>query len=78
MKNPVVIIGMGELGGFFAPGFLKSGYPVVPVLRGMALASVSSELPNPELVLVAVGESELHPLLESIAPGFGLCAGGRC
>jgi hypothetical protein len=66
MKKMIVIIGMGELGELFAHSFLKSGYPVYPVLRGMSLAAVAAEVPDPELVLLAVGENELHPELESL------------
>ena len=66
MKKMIVIIGMGELGELFAHSFLKSGYPVYPVLRGMSLAAVAAEAPDPELVLLAVGENELHPELESL------------
>ena len=60
MNKFVVIIGMGELGELFARGFLKLGYPVYPVLRSMQLATVVSAIPEPELVLLAVGEEDLH------------------
>jgi prephenate dehydrogenase len=30
MNQTVVIIGIGEMGGVFAKGFLRSGYPVYP------------------------------------------------
>ena len=66
MKKMIVIIGMGELGELFAHSFLKSGYPVYPVLRGMSLVAVANEIPEPELVLLAVGEKELHPELASL------------
>jgi ketopantoate reductase len=66
MKRPVVIVGMGEMGELFASGLLKSGHPVYPVIRGMAMDSMASALPDPELVLVAVGENELHSVLESL------------
>lgn len=66
MKNPVVIIGMGEMGELFAQGFLKTGHPVYPILRGMDLTAMSRGLPQLELVLVAVGENDLHPVLESV------------
>lgn len=70
MKRPVVIIGMGELGELFASGILKLGYPVYPVIRGMAMASMASSIPEPELVLVAVGENDLHAVLESVPNGW--------
>ncbi|MCX7113878.1 MAG: hypothetical protein NTX45_28150 [Proteobacteria bacterium] len=66
MKRPVVIVGMGEMGELFASGLLKSGHPVYPVLRDTALASMAFAIPEPELVLVAVGENDLHPVLESM------------
>ena len=59
-----MIIGMGELGEIFARGFLKLGYPVYPVLRSMQLSTVVSAIPDPELVLLAVGEEDLHSQLD--------------
>ena len=41
MKRPIVIVGIGEMGELFADGLLKSGHPVYPVLRDMALASMA-------------------------------------
>jgi hypothetical protein len=66
MKKPVVIFGLGEMGELFASGFLKSGYPVYPVLRGMDPAVLAAEIPDPEFVLVAVGEHDLSPVLEAM------------
>ena len=66
MKRPVVIVGMGELGELFASGFLKLGHPVYPVIRDMAMASMASTIPEPELVLVTVGENDLHAVMESV------------
>lgn len=66
MKDPVVIIGMGEMAGVFARGFLRLGHPVYPVTRDMSLQTCASELPTPALVLVAVGEADLHPVLDTI------------
>lgn len=68
MKNPVAIIGLGEMGELFARGFLKSGHPVHPVLRGMDMTAMAAEMAEPELVLVAVGENDLHPVLEAVPP----------
>jgi hypothetical protein len=68
MKRPVVIIGMGEMGDLFARGFLKSGHPVYPILRGMEMAAMASGIPEPELVLVAVGEDDLQTVLEVLPP----------
>lgn len=66
MKKPVVIVGMGEMGELFARGFLKLGHPVHPILRGMDPAGAAAGLPAPELVLLAVGEDDLHPVLEAV------------
>ncbi len=64
MKDPVVLIGIGEMGGVFARGLLRAGHPVFPARRGDDLAALADELPAPALVLVAVGEKDLHPTLE--------------
>ena len=66
MKDPIVIIGMGEMAGVFARGFLRLGHPVYPVTRDMSIKNIADELPTPALVLVAVGEADLHPTLEQI------------
>lgn len=68
MKAPVVIIGLGEMGGVFARGFLRCAYPVYPVLRGMDQATLAAEIPAPELVLLAVAEGDLQPALAGL-PG---------
>lgn len=66
MNKPVVVIGIGEIGSVFARGFLKLGYPVVPVTRAMDIALVAAETSEPELVIVAVGEKELHATLAAL------------
>ena len=66
MKDPVVLIGIGEMGGVFARGLLRAGYPVFPARRGDDLSTQAEALPTPALVLVAVGESDLHPVLERL------------
>ena len=66
MKQPIVVIGIGNLGGVFSQGFLRLGHPVFPVELGVAPADVAQEIPEPLLTLVAVAEDALHPLLESI------------
>jgi hypothetical protein len=70
MQEPVIIVGMGEMGEFFAQGFLKCGHPIYPVLRGMDPAAVATEIPAPALILVAVGENDLHPVLASTPPAW--------
>lgn len=66
MKAPVVIIGLGEMGGVFARGFLRCGHPVYPITRNLTITEEASKIPAPVLVLVAVAEDTLHPILESI------------
>lgn len=66
MKKPVVVWGMGEMGSVFARGFLKLGYSVVPVVRTSDPSNIAAGYPDPELVLVAVGEAALQPVLETV------------
>jgi len=66
MKKSVVIIGIGEIGGVFARGLLRSGYPVIPVNRNDNINEIAEQTPDPEAVLLTVAESDLHPALESI------------
>ena len=70
MKSPVVVIGIGEMGGVFARGFLRAGYPVFPATRQSDLAEVARAIPTPELVLVAVAENDLHGVLEQLPPAW--------
>jgi len=66
MKKPVVVIGIGEMGGVFARGLLRTGHPVYPITRGSDMAEAARELPDPELVLVAVAENDLQATLEQL------------
>ena len=66
MQAPIVIIGMGELGGVFARGFLRCGHPVYPITRQINIAEESQKIPAPALVLVSAQESELHSVLQQI------------
>lgn len=66
MKDPVVIVGMGEMAGVFARGFLRLGHPVYPITRDTSLTTMAGELPTPAMVLVAVAENDLHPVLEQL------------
>jgi ketopantoate reductase len=66
MKKPVVIIGIGEIGGVFARGLLRSGYPVLPVNRSDDINQIAKQTPDPEAVLLTVAEKDLHPALERI------------
>lgn len=66
MNQPIVIIGIGELGGVFAKAFLHAGYPVYPVTRGMDIAQAASQTPDPQLVLVAVAEKDFASVMGTI------------
>jgi hypothetical protein len=66
MDRAVVIIGIGELAGVFARGFLRNGYPVYPVTRYMNVSEIAKSSPNPELTLVAVAEKDFADVLSTI------------
>jgi len=66
MNQAVVIAGIGELGGVFARGFLRMGYPVYPLTRDNNIADAMQNYPEPKLVLVAVGEKDLSAMLTTI------------
>ncbi|MCK5640308.1 MAG: hypothetical protein KAJ19_05905 [Gammaproteobacteria bacterium] len=66
MKEGIIIIGVGEMAGVFSRGFMKLGHPVYPVTRNMDVNEMASRISEPALVLVAVGENDLHPTLEKL------------
>jgi len=66
INKPVVIIGMGEMAGVFARGFLRSGYPVTPVTRKMNMQKMAAQISDPELVLVAVAEADVQNVLSNL------------
>ena len=66
MKKPVVVIGIGEIGGVFARGLLRSGYPLVPVNRKDNIDQLAGDYSDPQAVLLTVAEKDLHPALDSI------------
>lgn len=66
MKQPIIIIGVGELGGVFARAFLRHGHPVVPVTHAMAITETVCSVVSPELILVAVGEKALPDVLAEL------------
>ncbi len=66
MKSPVVVVGIGQLGGVFAKGFLALGHPVYPVTRRMDMNRIEKDIPVPEFVLIAVPEKSLHEVLKTI------------
>ncbi len=66
MKKPVILIGIGEMGGVFARGLLRLGHPLHPVTRETPMDEVAAAVPDPEAVIVAVGEKDLAPVLEAL------------
>lgn len=66
IKQPVVVIGIGEMGSVFARGLLRLGHPVYPVTRDTDMSGLAAQLPEPALVLVAVGETALEPILAQV------------
>lgn len=66
--SEVIIIGLGQLGRVFAGGLLRAGCSVIPVNRGDDLFTVAHAHPEPQLVLVAVAENDLHTVLAAM-PG---------
>lgn len=70
MKNPVVVVGLGEMGSVFARGFLRLGYPVYPVVRGVDMSELSAQLADIGMVLIAVAEGDLHQVLANVPDGW--------
>jgi len=66
VQAPVVVIGIGEMGGVMARGFLRAGHPVYPVTRQLPPREVARTLPEPQLVMVAVAEGDLDAVLEHL------------
>ncbi len=61
-----VVIGMGEMGGVFARALLKSGHIVVPVTRQTDLHAAGAAYPDPDVVLITVGEADLADVLAAL------------
>jgi len=66
MKQPVVMIGVGEMGSVFARGLLRLGHPVYPVTRDTDMDALARQVPEPAMVLVSVGEAALQDVLDGI------------
>ena len=66
MKPSTIIIGIGELASVFARGFLKTGYPVIPVRRQDDMQQIAAEISAPALVLLAVGEQDFDSSLQQL------------
>ncbi len=70
MKQPVILIGVGEMGGVFARGLLRLGHPVFPVTRDTDINALAARLPDLAMVLVAVGENALKSVLAGLPPAW--------
>jgi ketopantoate reductase len=66
INDPVIVVGIGEMGGVFTRGLLRLGHPVFPVTRNTDMEKMARAMPDPRLVLVSVGEDDLQPTLERI------------
>lgn len=75
MNQPIVIIGIGELGSVFARAFLHAGYPVYPVTRKMDIDEAVENIPDPQLVLVAVAEKDFPAVMQTIPVPWRNCIG---
>jgi hypothetical protein len=68
IPKPIVIIGIGEMAGVFARGFLRAGYPVYPINRDTNIDEMVASIPDPMLTLLAVAEKDLHSSLDLVPP----------
>ena len=66
MRQPIVIIGIGQLAGVLASAFLRNGHPVYPIIRSMDIIEEAKILPDPRMVVVAVAESDFRTVMETI------------
>jgi hypothetical protein len=66
MKKTIVVIGIGEMSGVFTRGLLRSGYPIQPVTRSMDIHDIQQQITHPEMILIAVGESDLDSVLTQL------------
>jgi prephenate dehydrogenase len=66
MKKPVIVIGIGEMSGVFTRALLRSGYPIYPLTREMSMGEMAKTINNFTMVLVAVGEKDLDPVLSQL------------
>lgn len=64
--DDAVVIGLGELGGVFAHGLLRTGHRVIPVRRADDPRAIAEQVPSPALVAITVGEDDLAPVLAAL------------
>jgi len=65
MKNPIVVLGIGELGSVFSRAFLKNNYSVYPITRETDIDELTKSI-DPELILICTAEADLQSALKSI------------
>lgn len=58
------------MGGVFARALLRSGIPVIPVVRDTPIDKVGKDVPDPVLALVTVGEADLDNALAGLATAW--------
>lgn len=73
LLQPVIIIGLGEMGSVFARALLKLGHPVYPVSRTTDMNVLAKDIPSPAMVLVSVGENDLQEILKKIPAAWHNC-----
>jgi ketopantoate reductase len=66
MQPAVVFIGIGEVAGVFARGFLRIGRSLIPVRRQDDIETIAGLHPNPELVVLAVAEKDFDSALQQV------------
>ncbi|OOZ41305.1 hypothetical protein BOW53_04065 [Solemya pervernicosa gill symbiont] len=66
MEKPIIVVGLGEMASVFTRAILRLGHPVFPVTRNTDMEAEARALAEPAMVLVAVGENDLHPVLEKL------------
>jgi len=74
MQHSVVVIGQGEMGGVFSRACLRAEFPVIPVTRRGNLRDVQEYLPNPAMVVIAVGEKDLAEIIPALSPPWRECS----
>ncbi len=61
-----MLVGVGEMGGVFARGFLRTGHTIIPITRNHSIETVAKITPHPRAVLIAVGEKDIPRMLQEI------------
>ena len=65
MNQPIVVLGIGELGSVFSRAFLRNNYPVYPITRQTNVDELVKTI-DPEMILVCTAEADLQSALASI------------